>query len=388
MIAPLSILSPRALIWLLVIGGVIGFLKTPNKNIFTQNFGFFNISILCLIAWGALSTIWSINPLDSILLSARLLLIFLFGFFWCQYLLNLETHQRQKISNMLFYGVVISLFFLLIDYLLGNPWQHLFNKSPAKALAQASLTFSLVLWPCAWHLYKKFNIGVAILFIIFLYIILKFLDCDSGRVAIIMGIIGYVFFQLLPKLSMKLGFLLIPTLSLTAPFLTLLLLTPHNIETITNNLHEFSYIHRLHIWRSVSEKIIQKPILGYGLDSSRNPSFGDEEVSWKFIEKTGEILNSTTSIIPMHPHNAPLQWWLELGGIGALLGTILMLKFLKLAQSLKRRSSTATAMALFCSTCVIAWVNLGFWQNWWLATLWLIGGLLAMMLSPHQSEAV
>lgn len=81
MIAPLSIISPRALIWLLVVSGVIGFLKAPNKNIFTQNFGFFNLSILCFIAWGALSTIWSINPLDSILLSVRLLLIFFFGFF-------------------------------------------------------------------------------------------------------------------------------------------------------------------------------------------------------------------------------------------------------------------------------------------------------------------
>ena len=64
--------------------------------------------------------------------------------------------------------------------------------------------------------------------------------------------------------------------------------------------------HRLLIWSFVGTRISERPALGWGLDSSRAIPGGKYEI------RPGQAR------LPLHPHNAALQIWLELGGIGAL----------------------------------------------------------------------
>jgi O-antigen ligase len=109
---------------------------------------------------------------------------------------------------------------------------------------------------------------------------------------------------------------------------------------------------RLGYWSHAIDWIKLRPIQGWGLEASR--MFGPG--------------------IVLHPHNNPLQIWLELGAIGAVTaaafwGVVLS----RLARSWS--NLTAAAAAACCSVYLLFGVNFGVWQEWWLA----LGALVAIL---------
>ena len=70
--------------------------------------------------------------------------------------------------------------------------------------------------------------------------------------------------------------------------------------------------HRLLIWSFAGDRIAERPLAGWGLDSSRTIPGGRDPI------RPGETW------MPLHPHNAPLQLWLELGVPGAVLFALLV----------------------------------------------------------------
>ena len=67
---------------------------------------------------------------------------------------------------------------------------------------------------------------------------------------------------------------------------------------------EEKMLHRRVIWSFSKEKILEKPLFGHGMFSSK--VIGDQY-------KIKNIDNKMLSAIPLHPHNSILQLWLELG---------------------------------------------------------------------------
>jgi O-antigen ligase len=127
-----------------------------------------------------------------------------------------------------------------------------------------------------------------------------------------------------------------------------------------------STLHRWLIWRFTAARVAERPVLGWGFDSSRS------------IPGSHEILGMHGQSLPLHPHNAPLQWWLELGFPGALLGAALYLAALRaIMRGSLTRAATAAAQGLLFSATVVANLSYGTWQNWWLAALALSAALLA-----------
>ena len=91
--------------------------------------------------------------------------------------------------------------------------------------------------------------------------------------------------------------------------------------------------------------------------------------------------------LPLHTHNAPLQWWLELGLPGAALMAGLWLFALRLiAGQSAGRAARAIAIGGFAAAFVIACLSFGAWQAWWLATLGLAAALIALFLPPLPQE--
>jgi exopolysaccharide production protein ExoQ len=130
-----------------------------------------------------------------------------------------------------------------------------------------------------------------------------------------------------------------------------------------------SIFHRAAIWQFVGQRIDDKPILGWGMHASRTMPGGHNKIS------------RGAEMIPLHPHNAPLQIWLELGGIGASLMAAL-LAFLALncnGPPLRRAVLGATLI----TAVAIASLSYGLWQGWWFATLWLLAAM-AVAASPES----
>src|SRR5258708_35758154 len=74
--------------------------------------------------------------------------------------------------------------------------------------------------------------------------------------------------------------------------------------------------------------------------------------------------------LPLHPHDAALQLWLELGAPGAILFALFAgLLWLRLGKApWPRLYAAAAGGSLFAATAVAAsaW---GIWQEWWLGAL-------------------
>ncbi|WP_334164874.1 O-antigen ligase family protein [Phenylobacterium sp.] len=106
-----------------------------------------------------------------------------------------------------------------------------------------------------------------------------------------------------------------------------------------------SWTMRLGYWSHAADWIGDHPLRGWGLEASREFSPG----------------------IVLHPHNGPLQVWLELGAVGALLAAAVW--WLALSRLTRDKPDLiAAAAAASAMVYLLFWVvNFGVWQEWWLA---------------------
>lgn len=132
---------------------------------------------------------------------------------------------------------------------------------------------------------------------------------------------------------------------------------------------------RAEVWRFASERALEQPFFGYGLDGPR--TFTDEIV----------VRGQTMHAIQLHPHSASLQIWLETGVIGALLGAAaLAFAGLKFGAALQaNRVAAASACATLAAIGVMANVSYGAWQEWWVATAFVAAAMVAALATSAKA---
>lgn len=148
------------------------------------------------------------------------------------------------------------------------------------------------------------------------------------------------------------------------PLLALGPLAPSRLEPLFNGLH-FSVLHRLHVWQFTAQRILEKPLLGWGLDAAQRIPGGDATFS------------GDAKLMPSHPHNGILHVWLELGAVGALLLLAMQILIWRaLASKAISREARAAAAGLYACAMTYFLMAFGVWQNWWMATLLLVAALM------------
>src|SRR6185437_359618 len=163
-------------------------------------------------------------------------------------------------------------------------------------------------------------------------------------------------------------------------------LTPHGAEIAQIQreapILKPSAIHRLAIWRFVGDRIANRPLLGWGMDSARAIPGGKTEVDQMFPELH---LPATAQALPLHPHNAALQWRLELGIPGVAL--ILMLLYKALASAARQPARARVPIFAYAgATWTVGMLSFGAWQAWWLSAVWLgLALLLGLSMEPARA---
>src|SRR5205823_3722293 len=148
---------------------------------------------------------------------------------------------------------------------------------------------------------------------------------------------------------------------------------PDAPATATSLFRKDSAGHRLLIWSFTGDRIAERPVLGWGLDASRAIPGGNDDI------RPGQ------KWLPLHPHDAALQVWLELGAPGAaLFAALLGLLWLRLAVAPWPRLYAAAAGGGLSAALAVAFAGWGIWQEWWLGTLSL--ALFAMMAMARAAE--
>ncbi len=209
---------------------------------------------------------------------------------------------------------------------------------------------------------------------------------NSAKVAFILGLVVFALVFALPALlrgllwTCALATLALPWVIDAVPPRPLIEQSGASLQSI---------VHRTIIWDFTIARIKERPLLGWGLDASRRMPGGDEEVTMSGFNKAGGVAGQreemSGQVMPLHPHNGVLQIWLELGGLGAGLvaGLIALAGWFVGRARLSRLASAATA-ASFAAGYAIALVSYGLWQGWWLAALFLMAALPALMRSERN----
>ena len=377
---PISVMAPQALVWEIIIGGLIGFYYTHKQSLlkFPKPLIFI---LLVIPLWGLVTTLWAYNPFSTALVSLKVLSLGVLGAYWCRFTLSMSPSTQAYLIKAFVAGLILGMVLLAINKLAGNFWQTYLMKSSSKAFAQGSLMISLAAWiSILWAFQQPYSlllrIGLVGFFLISIFWTLFQIDCDTSFMGLFLGICAFGGTMLLPRLTSWGMRLLVPILIVSFPFVSYYAFKPELIPTYNTFIHSPSYIDRLYIWNDVATTIFKNPWQGIGMGGTPHHENRHLKRHWTFTDRNGKTQDFQTSRFGMHPHNAILQLWLELGIFGLLLGTLLAHFVLsQIFRTSLDRMGQAICAGLFSSAFLIVWVNLGFWQTWWISGLWMIIGL-------------
>lgn len=127
-----------------------------------------------------------------------------------------------------------------------------------------------------------------------------------------------------------------------------------------------SWEHRLRMWGYCWPVIAESPIFGTGFDASR--TFTDS-----FIARDGREITT----VSLHPHNVGIQIWVEVGLVGAVLASAVLMSLFKPLQNYVQSRERAVAVSgVIAAGLIISSITYGAWQFWWWASIFMAIGAL------------
>jgi O-antigen ligase len=331
--------------------------------------------LAALLLWGALSAIWSIDPTRSLILDLRLAGLFLTGLALAAAAERVAAPWRLALC--LFAGAIIGILLAGCDLASGGGLTQLISVRgfrPAR-LDQIAIGMAILALPAgalllAWRPRIASLAAVAIAAgTIFL------LDDASAKAALLASLPMAALLYWRPRPAARVAAAFCVLFIMTAP------LTLPQLERVpglvaTADSYKNSAGHRLLIWSFTGDHIAERPLLGWGFDSARAIPGGNREA------RAGQ------NWLPLHPHDGPLQVWLELGAPGAaLFAGLVALFWLRLDRLPGPRLYAAAAGGSLTAALAPEFAAYGAWQEWWIGTLALSVFLVLVMARAAETPA-
>jgi O-antigen ligase len=209
----------------------------------------------------------------------------------------------------------------------------------------------------------------------------------SAKAALAASLLGLALVFVLPRLRWT-GLALLSFGVIALPVLFPVPLDPEATCWLAN--HKPSALHRLEIWSFVAEHIKERPVAGWGLDAARRLPGGSAPVVIRHCDaaERPDGIALASQILPLHPHNAILQVWLELGGVGIALGfgpLILLIWHAFRMPAWRTRLIQAMIAGSFAAAVSVGLVSFGIWQEWFVSGLFVVAAFV--VLAARQSAA-
>ena len=373
-----GILAPKGLAPIVALGGVAGLLwwlrQRPRPALPRTLIGILAV----LSGWSVLSAFWALDGGRAITLSLKVAGLCGAGVFLFPLFHALKGPDMDRLPKALAAGSAVGALGVLGGYFYalktGESLWGTFFFDPLTTLNNSAVMISLLVWPLAAMAWQK---GFRIAGGAGLVCVVGFLSLLSSGAALLSIFTGGLAFAVVALLGRRGGMLLATVLSvllLAAPAIIDMAPGPEKAVSLHPELAP-SAQHRIYMWKFVNEHIAEKPVLGWGMDSSRA------------LKQDTRRLRPNMEIMPLHPHNGPLQVRLELGLPGAVIAAILL--FYSLQRSVA--SAPSRAEAGFRAGAVVAYVTIGalsfgVWQNWWIAAAWMLAVLVWLFSAPLSSD--
>jgi len=316
---------------------------------------------IVFIAWCGFSLIWDINPASGArklvdIVLAAVSLVALLGLAG-----RLGAEQTRRLRWALVGGMLAGLLLLAVETLFDFPLYRAVMGSSAKLadLVEAKRSadaLPLLVWPACLALARLGRPWLgAVLAVAFTAASVK-LTASSATLGMAVSLVvlaasfaSIVWMRRLLALTTVLAFVLIIPFSIFA----------YDQGGTTAHWIKHSGQHRVEIWHFAAERALEKPLFGWGFNASRYVPNGDA---------VSHFLSPGQSLIPLHPHDAFLQIWLEIGAIGAIIVAGILLLGLKAVGQWPVAVARFTLPG-YAAGLVVAGLAFGIWQSWWMATL-------------------
>ncbi|MBO6518870.1 MAG: O-antigen ligase family protein [Rhodospirillales bacterium] len=202
----------------------------------------------------------------------------------------------------------------------------------------------------------------------------------TASIGVVASLVAAVFYQLIGRYRLKLMLAAMALIFLLPLVLAASDFKPAQVSAHLNpeNSSANSIVYRMHIWSFVTDKILEKSVLGWGAGASKR--LGNDDVGQVLDPKFGTLGEA----IPVHPHNAVLQVWLEFGGLGALLAFVLIARWLTLAE--RRAQFAWQRICVFSVGALIACFygfNFSMTSSWWLVTVFVSIAVTTILARPE-----
>jgi len=310
-----------------------------------------------LVLWGALSAAWSIDPGHSLVIAARL--AGLFGASLALAAAAGRVAQPRRLTFFLFAGTAIGIALAGCDLASAGGLSQYVSIRPfaAPRLNQIAAWLALFVLPASALLICRGHRLLALAATPAMATTVYALDGTTAKIALGLSLpvaaLLYLRRGAVARIAAALAMLAILTAPLTLPRLARL---PAVFATV--DAFKDSAGHRLLIWSFTGHRIAERPLAGWGLDAARAIPGGKIEI------RPGQTW------LPLHPHDAALQLWLELGAPGAaLIALFVGLLWLRLGEAPWPRLYTAASGGSLFAATAVASSGWGIWQEWWLGTL-------------------
>ena len=339
------------------------------------------VAALCI--WTGLTSIWAIDRGSALTGALKLSGNMLAGALFALKANQIDEHERRRFTTMLLVGWFGTLAVIVIEVFFSGPIFKTFwgldirNYDNGPFWLHAGLAVLILLyWPLVLHIRRLWGSAASYAILAGLMAITLLANFRTGVIALAFGEIVRALTHVNRRVTIRSFATLFLVCVVIAPFVVNGLGSPVEAAKRLPSL-PYAAQHRIAIWAFTAEHIVERPVLGWGMNASKWIPGGKDKIYLAPDLQLGESL-------PLHPHNATLQIWLELGLIGV---TAYLALFFGLFRTIDVSDSAATMMGQLVSAVTIANVSYGIWQSWWLAVLWISVGTMCALRDPPRKLA-
>jgi exopolysaccharide production protein ExoQ len=326
----------------------------------------------------ALSWFWTITPHETLRLILPLSGLIFLGLAAIRIAFDLNVRERQTFCYAIVFGITVGLIVLLIEifsplaitkflFSIFKGLEIEINYTYMNFFRNGANIAALIIFPATAILWRKGKQYFAISLMLLALVTLTYSKAGGALLALLVGLAAIAITYTSGRYARILFGSILVVSALALPFAVSVFPSAGEIEERYPDLPNSVYP-RIFIWQSSAQYIFKNPFIGKGFNSSRAISKPED---WVEFSTKGKSKRRSVPI-PLHPHSAIIQIWLELGVVGIGLFLALLLTLIKRIEQLTPSlSMRAMAYGSFFSAFTIANVSYGIWQNWWISALWL-----------------
>lgn len=376
--------------WVLAVAGtaIIVILRLLRGDMRPHAPGILIVVFGTFIAWAAVTSIWSLVPERAVSTAMRLLLVALCLLFLTASATQLTDTQRRVFGKWLVAGTILGLVITAVLVAFSGVIAGWLDTAKITGheldrLNRTAGVIAMLVWPVALIIARLYGRYAAAAVISCSALALFALAPATPLLAFIIGIGAFAVTWVSQRWGKRLLLFGFALSVIVIPFLDILVPLA-NDTLIANMTWPNSEVHRFVIWEFASQRIFENPLIGWGLEASRAMPGGDAQL---FLFNVNDNTPLTGQALPLHPHSAVIQIWLELGLVGVmLLGALFAVIVLLVPESLRDRAGPATIAATIACAFTIAQLGFGIWQGWWMGTLGLIA-VIVVAIAPVSDQA-